>query len=267
MAIIQCEYFSQAMRSFRSFTAVLPVDPPPAEGALPEYSKGPWPALYLLHGFSGSRNDWLKNTPIESLACRYGLAVIMPDGGNDFYVDQDYRGTYCGRMTGEELVDVTRKMFSLSDRREDTLIGGLSMGGYGAIRNGLKYRETFGAVMAFSSALIQNRYARGDFRKQTDMGIPYGYYTATFVPEDQMKGSDQDPEALAKAAMRADAIPELFLACGSGDFLFGSNLEFHNALQDMGYDHTWWVEKGVHDFDFWNRAVAAGLEWWRKNKG
>ena len=266
MAVIQSEYFSQALNGFLSFTAVLPVDPPP-EGPVPSgYESGPWPTLYLLHGFSGSRNDWLKNSPIELLAARYRLAVIMPDGGNRFYLDSAETGVFCGEMIGRELVTVTRNMFRLSSRREDTLIGGLSMGGYGAIRNGLKYRDTFSTVLAFSSALIQNKYASGELKRNPDMPIPYGYYPAVFGPEEEVPGSDRDPAALAAAALREEARPEIFLACGSEDFLFPQNLEFHQALADMGYDHTWWVESGVHDFDFWNRAVKAGLAWWKERR-
>ena len=49
-------------------------------------------------------------------------------------------------------MEFTRRTFPLSSKREDTFIGGLSMGGFGAIVNGLKHPETFGAVCALSSA-------------------------------------------------------------------------------------------------------------------
>ena len=266
MAVIQAEYFSQAMCGFRSFAAVLPADPPPEPGEPPRYAAGPWPTLYLLHGFSGARNDWLKNSPVEMLAARYGIAVIMPDGENRFYLDQEDTGSRCGEMIGRELVEVSRNMFSLSARREDTFIGGLSMGGYGAIRNGLKYRDTFSAVLAFSSALIVNQYVSGEIERQPQMGIPYGYYPYTFGPREKVRGSDRDPEALAAAAMKEGPRPEIFIACGSEDFLYRNNVEFHEALSGMGYDHTWWVESGVHDFDFWNRALRAGLAWWTEKR-
>ena len=43
-------------------------------------------------------------------------------------------------------------MLPLSTKREDTFIGGISMGGYGALYNGFKYRDTFSKVAAFSPA-------------------------------------------------------------------------------------------------------------------
>ena len=266
MAVIHSEYFSQAMVGFRSFTAVLPVDLPPADGEKRRYVPGPWPTLYLLHGYTGSRSDWLRYSPIEELAARCGLAVIMPDGGNHFFVDNPETGIYCGEMIGRELVEVTRGMFNLSHRREDTLIGGLSMGGYGAIRNGLKYRDTFSAILAFSSALIINQYVSGECERHPAMGTPPSYYRCTFGPKEAVPGSDIDPEALAEAALKGENAPDLFLACGSEDFLFPANTEFHAFLDKKAYPHTWWVEPGVHNFDFWNRAIAAGLAWWSEKR-
>ena len=265
MAVIQSEYYSMAMCGFVSFSAVLPIDLPPTATLPPRYAGGPWPTLYLLHGYSGARNDWLKNSPIEMLAAQYGIAVIMPDGGNRFWIDNPETGVRAGELLGRELVEVTRGMFNLSRRREDTLIGGLSMGGYGAIRNGLKYHDTFSTILAFSSALITTAYANGDFDKATEMGVPSGYYRHVFGPKEQVPGSDMDPAALAGKCLGKNA-PALFMACGSEDFLFSRNLELHNALAAMGYPHEWWVEPGVHDFDFWNRAISAGLAWWDRRR-
>jgi len=265
MAVIQTEYFSQAMRGFVSFSAVLPVDLPPTETLPPRYKGGPWPTLYLLHGYSGARNDWLKNSPIEMLAAQYGIAVIMPDGGNRFWIDNAVTGINAGELLGRELPEVTRGMFNLSCRREDTLIGGLSMGGYGAIRNGLKYNDTFSTILAFSSAMITTCYARGELDEHPEMGLPASYYFHVFGPKEQMAGSDMDAAALAEKCLGNNA-PALFMACGSEDFLFSRNLELHDSLTAIGYPHEWWVEPGVHDFNFWNKAIKAGLAWWDQRR-
>ena len=262
MAIIHAEYFSQAMRGFRSFSAVLPIDPPPVGGP-PRFAPGPWPTLYLLHGFSGSRNDWLRNSPIEMIAGQYGIAVIMPDGDNRFYLDNQVTGENCGIMTGEELVQVTRGMFNLSGSREDTAIGGLSMGGFGAIRNGLRYADTFGAVMAFSSALITEEFADGKVASADAMGIPASFYTHVFGPSETFRGSERDPVFLAKKCLTKRNAPSLFLACGTEDFLFENNMTYHQTLLQLGYDHAWFTAPGVHDFTFWNLAVREGISWWR----
>ena len=61
----------------------------------------------------------------------------------------------------KELIEFTRTVFPISRERRDTTIGGLSMGGYGAIRNGLKHSDVFGNIIAFSSALLTDRLAAG----------------------------------------------------------------------------------------------------------
>ena len=70
MAVISCNYYSRARVGFQSFTAILPMDPPPEGPGPQQYTAGPWPTLYLLHGFSGNRNDWLLRSDIETCASR-----------------------------------------------------------------------------------------------------------------------------------------------------------------------------------------------------
>lgn len=266
MAVINTEYFSLARRKFVSFTAVLPVERPPMADQPPCYTSGPYPALYLLHGFSGSHSDWLTNTRIAELAARRGLAVIMPDGGNNFYLDIEESLEYCGEFIGRELVDVTRTMFPLSRKREDTAIGGLSMGGFGAIRNGLKYADTFGAILAHSAALITDEVAAMKEGEGNFMA-PYAYYRHTFGEPKQLLGSDRDPKFLAKACLEKGSLPKLFLACGTEDFLISPNADFHAYLESIGYPHEWWTKTGAHDFDFWNASLPASLAFFSSAQG
>ncbi len=60
-------------------------------------------------------------------------------------------------MWGSSFVEAARRMFPISRRREDTFIGGISMGAYGALRNGFKYAENFGGIIALSSAMSLGR--------------------------------------------------------------------------------------------------------------
>ena len=98
----------------------------------------------------------MNGTRIQAWAEANDLAVIMPSGENRFYLDDEKSGELYGEFIGKELVEFTRKLFPLSDKREDTFIAGLSMGGYGAIRNGLKYAENFGCVIGLSAALVHD---------------------------------------------------------------------------------------------------------------
>ena len=261
MAFLTCDYYSLARKGFISLTVILPMDPLPAGPYPVQYNGGPWPAIYLLHGYSGNRNDWLLRSRIEEWAQKRGYAVVMPDGANRFYIDNEDTGEQYGAFVGEELVEVTRRLFPLSGKRDSTVIAGMSMGGFGAIRNGLKYADTFGSIIALSSALITDEVA--EMQPGSGNGIaPYSYYRHVFGQINQLPGSDKDPKHLAKALMEGSGTrPRLFMACGSEDFLYAQNCDYHDYLNRIGYAHEWWVRPGVHDFDFWNQSMLAAMDW------
>ncbi|WP_246354557.1 alpha/beta hydrolase [Paenibacillus phytohabitans] len=243
-----------------TFNALLPVDLPEGLG-LPVWSGEPLRALYLLHGFSGSHNDWLNFSRIRELADRYQVAVFMPAGENRFYLDDENRGEYYGEYIGRELVEFTRKLFPLSAARGDTWIGGLSMGGYGAIRNGLSYAEQFGRIIALSSALIPYRIA-GIAPDYNDGIASYSYYTSVFGDLDQLLGSDKDPEKLVlEVRAKGLELPKLYMACGTEDMLLDVNRRFHHFLDSEGAGHLYEEGPGEHNWEFWDKQIEAALNW------
>jgi S-formylglutathione hydrolase FrmB len=265
MAVFNCSYYSQARVGQRNFTAIVPVEKMPEFWGKVTYQGGPFPTLYLLHGFSGNQNDWLLNSRIHEWAMARNLAVIMPDGANDFYVDRPENGEFPGAQVGEELVEVTRNLFPLSHKKEDTAVGGLSMGGFGALRLGLRYPETFGWICALSSGLILDEVSKMT-PGHGNAVAPYGFYRTVFGEPSRLLGSDKDPYALAQAAVKLAAPPKLFLAIGTEDPLYQFNLAFHNYLNEIGYGHEWYTHAGQHNFDFWNDALPAFFAWQDKMK-
>jgi putative tributyrin esterase len=261
MAVLDFDYFSVARKGFISCKVYLPIDPPPLGMEPVKYVSGPFPTIYLLHGYSGNRNIWLHNEHIMEWTAKYGFVVVMPDGTNRFYLDNDDTGELYGEFVGKELVDITRRMFPLSTHREETIIAGISMGGFGAIRNGLKYADTFGAIIAHSSALITDEVSAMEPGSGNAIAS-YEYYRHTFGDLEKLPGSDKDPKYLAKMCVqKGNPVPRLFLACGSDDFLYEKNLNFHEHLVNIGYPHVWWVQPGMHDFIFWNKSMQASISW------
>lgn len=108
----------------------------------------------------GNYTDWVTGTCIKRWAEEKNLAVVMPSGANMFYMDYPNANENYSEFIGKELVKITRRMFPLSHKKEDTFIAGLSMGGYGAIRNGLKYHDTFGYIAGLSSAMILEKWGQ-----------------------------------------------------------------------------------------------------------
>ncbi len=263
MAVLTCNYYSLARAGQQSFTVVLPLETM-APGEPLTYTQGPWPTLYLLHGYSGNRLDWLLRSDIETLATQRGWAVVMPDGANRFYLDNPDIGEFYGAYVGKELVEVSRRMFPLSRERKDTAIGGLSMGGFGALRNGMHYADTFGSVVALSSALITDEVATMTPETGGNALAPYGFYRHTFGDFSTLLGSDRDPKHLAKTSLAVGNAPRVFLACGTEDFLYAQNVDYHTYLNGLGYEHVWWTRPGTHHFDFWNQALPVALDWLAK---
>ena len=112
--------------------------------------------LYLLHGLSDDHTIWLRRTSIERYATEYGICVVMPCGHRSFYTDMKYGGKYYTYIA-KELPRVIREFFNVSDKREDNYIAGLSMGGYGALKIGLREHGSFCAAAGLSSVADINR--------------------------------------------------------------------------------------------------------------
>ena len=113
----------------------------------------PYPTLYFLSGYSGGGLETAMFSNFALFAMRYGVAVVLTDGENSFYTDDEQRQANFSQYVGNELVEVTRSVLPLSRRREDTFIGGISMGGYGSLINGLRFSGNFSKIAMLSPAL------------------------------------------------------------------------------------------------------------------
>ena len=258
MALLQCNFFSQSLMRTVPIQVILPTDKSAGPGNPPP--QGPFKTLYLLHGIFGDETDWVCGTRVQAWAQDRNLAVVFPAGENSFYVDHPGSSRNYGAYIGRELVDFTRRTFPLSTRREDTFIGGLSMGGFGAIVNGLQHPETFGAVCALSSALILDSMRENT--QYTDFLMTNkGYYESVFGDLSQVRGGVNDYDALAEKVAQESVKPKFYLACGTEDGLITVNRQFRDHLQKLGFDVTYEEAPGVHDWYFWDTYILKALNW------
>ena len=260
MALIQADIFSAALMRTVSIQAVIPSDKVTEPGRPVERKK--FKTLYLLNGLMGNDTDWVTGTRIERWAKDRDLAVIMPAGENRFYVDQEIPGHKYGEFVGKELVELTRALFPLSDKREDTFIGGLSMGGYGATVNGLKYSETFSHIAALSAAYILDRIEASSYDAPWISANRY-YFEHVFGDISKVRGSDKDYEALVlKLREEKKEIPRFYMAIGTEDeLLLDANRAYHKFLQEQGVPVTYVEAPGAHEWDFWDSQIKQVLDW------
>ena len=216
--------------------------------------------LILLHGLTGTDTDWLYGGLAQEMAIQFNLNVFMPTTGNSFYLDGGYRGANWCEYVGSELLQYLRETFRIDMNRENTLIGGLSMGGYGALHTALRYPGNFGACIALSSAMIVREYAAYGGRP-TDV-VPPEMMRAIFGDPKKILDSDKNPETqLLQLKKDGAAIPRIYLACGTEDALIEHNREFAAFLGEQGTDHRFEEGPGKHNWTFWNEYLPKGLEY------
>lgn len=262
MAIMRVSFASEVLYRNIDLNVIVPIETLglPGSEATEKRRTQKFKTLYLLHGYSGNQDDWLTYSNIRRLAEAYGIAVVLPAGENSFYVDGQAAGTRWGEMAGKELVAFTRQMFPLSDKREDTFIGGLSMGGFGALRLGSCYHETFSRIFSLSGAFIIDDIA-GIKEDYLDEIGDYYCYRHIFGDLDQLKGSPNDPLWCVQQAVKAGKTLRIYMACGSEDFLLEKNREMKKKLEALGVQVDYVETPGTHDWIFWNQHLEPAIQW------
>jgi S-formylglutathione hydrolase FrmB len=217
---------------------------------LPERGKGPFAVFYLLHGLSDDHTIWSRRTRIEEYVANLPLIVVMPDGDRGFYTDHEQGPAYAKHF-GEELPTVIERMFPARGARSARCIGGLSMGGYGALRVGLGYPDRFCSANSHSGAMLAGSKPPGkDGLHPSERRLIFGPRPA---------GSAHDLIALAQKAKAAGNLPRLRIDCGSEDFLIEQNREYHDRLTEMKIPHEYEEFPGVHCWEYWDLHVREAI--------
>ena len=108
-----------------------PRTPLPVDILMPGSNEaGPHRLLILLHDFGGNNTTWLRRTNVEAAVEGTNTIVIMPSCLNSFYVDM-YFGYDMLTYVGEELYELAKGWFHVSEDPADHMICGCGMGGYG----------------------------------------------------------------------------------------------------------------------------------------
>ncbi|AJY77733.1 alpha/beta hydrolase [Paenibacillus beijingensis] len=254
MALIQCDYYSETLGLSCSMNVILPQQTFSQIGMGGKTRGGKHPVLYLLHGLSDDHSIWLRRTSIERYAAELGLAVVMPAVHRSFYMDMEQGGRYW-TFISEELPAIARSFFPLSEAREDNFAAGLSMGGYGAFKLGLRCPDKFAAAASLSGALdpavITDRLHGFDRE-----------FALIFGSADKIRGSDNDLFHLAQlVAEGGGTVPKLYQCCGTEDFLYEDNVRFRDNAQGLGLPLTYEEEPGDHEWGYWDDKIRRVLKW------
>jgi S-formylglutathione hydrolase FrmB len=211
-----------------------------------------YPVLYLLHGLMGHYNDWVARTNIADYAAGYRLIIVMPEGNDSWYIDK-----YESYILQELIPDVQQRYRTI-EARYGRAITGLSMGGYGAIKFGLKSPATFVFAASMSGAFGVTRLA--------DKEIPDSWRESMKhfgAAGNETRTANDLFEILRKlTAARVAALPYFYFDCGTEDspLIFPYNRELAALMFDKKIPHEFRELPGDHSWAYWDRQVQEVLK-------
>lgn len=216
----------------------------------PGYDQGStrYPVLYMLHGGGGHRDEWpgYGFLDVADEQFRSGalppMIIVFPQGDTGYWADNADGGPRWGEYLWRDVVNHTDANYRTLATPQSRAVGGLSMGGYGALSNTFRHPEVFGTLGAHSASLPNDDGFRpvlgtGDFYKRGD------------------------PVTLAGSAPGIEKL-NIWMDIAQEDTWMPRNNEVHNALVARGIPHTWLVNQGVHDYTYWMKHTLDYLRFY-----
>lgn len=243
---------SNLVKTTLSYNVVLPPDYRTASTAR-------YPVLYLLHGFGGHYTDWVTRTNVADYAAQYRMIVVTPEGNNSWYTDSVSTTTdkYESYILKELIPDV-QKRFRTIESRYGRGIAGLSMGGYGALKFGLKSPEMFAFAGSMSGVLAIPTWTEEDLKNLKSI---YDSVLKTYGPlgSETRKANDIFEITRRFTPARGAAVPYIYLDCGTEDFLVSDNNRFAALLREKKIPHEYRELPGEHSWVYWDQQVREVL--------
>lgn len=211
----------------------------------PEKKQTPSPVIYLLHGYGGNAKTWIGIKPeLTKIADQYGLIFVCPDGKNSWYWDSPKNPSYkYETFISKELIDYIDTNYPTKKDKSARAITGLSMGGHGALWIAFRHKETFGAVGSTSGGVDIR-----PFPKNWEMSKQLGNI-------DNNKTIWENHTVINQINKIKNGELAIILDCGTDDFFFEVNNNFHNKLLDHSIKHDYIVRPGGHNSTYWKNSL------------
>jgi S-formylglutathione hydrolase FrmB len=232
-----------------------------------------YPVLYFLHGLGGNEQVLLESggmNEIEDLRAAGKISeflVVAPAGGRAFWINSRDGKVRYEDFFIKEFIPFIESHYRIRVGREHRGITGVSMGGYGALRFGLKYPEMFNAVSAHSAALVDKLPKFNGTKDQTE-GIARILGGSFGDPVDAKYWDQESPFTIVRTEPKPAGLA-IYFDCGTDDD-FGFNVgakKFDELLTARGIAHEFHLYPGGHDLDYFADHLPASLEFHSKAFG
>ncbi len=209
------------------------------------------PLLILLHGVYGSAWCWSQQGGVHLTAANMmaqqkigPMIIAMPSDGlwGDGSGYLRHNGYDFERWIVEDVPNAIQENITDVSPKTGIFIAGLSMGGFGALRLGIKHSGTFSGISAHSAI--------------TEIA-----QMESFVEEDWsvFKPDENQASILDLIDKHPHQVPPLRFDCGTEDELLGYNRKLHSYLTDIGVPHEYREFPGGHDWNYWHKHVRDTL--------
>jgi len=210
------------------------------------------PLVILLHGVYGSAWVWSQKTGVHLTAWEMienreipPMVIAMPSDG--LWGDGSGYLTHNQREFEKWIVEdvpiaVIENIPAVSTTSE-LFISGLSMGGFGALRLGIKYSNKFKAISAHSA-----------ITDIAQMPLFVEEATENYEQDDELENS-----VLGVYEKYGSALPRLRFDCGSEDKLISFNRELHRAFEKRQIAHIYEEFPGRHEWSYWGENIKKSL--------
>ena len=216
------------------------------------------PVLYLLHGNNGDANDWLTQGHLQTTADALiehkdipPVAIVMPQGGTDWYVDRKEKMETA--FFGDLLPEIETH-YAVATQRGGRMIGGVSMGGFGALRYAMTQSELFCGALLLSPAIYANEPPLGSAARR--VGVfgerqfdPHVWHALNY------------PAQWERYMSRPYRLP-MFIAAGDDDLTIQSDASsLYTHLRLAGNPAALRIIDGGHTWDVWSALLPAALKY------
>jgi putative tributyrin esterase len=218
-----------------------------------------YPVLYLLHGLFGHYNNWIEKANLYDYTVNSEFIIVMPEGNDSWYTDSATVPTnkYESYIM-QELIPAVDKRFRTISTREGRAIAGLSMGGYGALKFGVKYPQQFVFVGSMSGALGAATWIEADLK---GLAAIWRTLQPVYGVENSPTRAANDLNKLYRElpADKIASLPFIYLDCGTEDPLLQVNRGFVDILMTRKIPHEFRQLPGGHAWTYWDSQVQEIL--------
>jgi S-formylglutathione hydrolase FrmB len=200
----------------------------------------------MLHGLGGDQHMWESEglfttaTNLIRSGAITPMIIVTPAGDDGYWMDHAANGPRYGSYISSDLVSMVDREYRTMPSAAYRAIGGMSMGGHGALQIALNNPDEFSIVGAHSVAL-----------RRKDEAFPFFGDLQYFQAHDPVSLVDKNPSVARKLSIWIDI--------GISDPWMGAASLFNQELTADHVQHVWMTSVGGHDGDYWQAHVADYL--------